>query len=259
MALNNAANHSGLIPNVVLRSALKTKNSLNIIHINIRSLLNKIALLKSFIIKTNTHIILLSETWLNCDISSEMVKLPGFKLFRNDRSKLDESGNIKTGGGVAIYVKCGLPVKVLSHSNHNDDIEFIIAETKINNETILLGSVYFSKPAAYKLTPFMKELDKFSSKFNNIIIGGDFNIDIIDCSNILKNIFEKKIKNFALDIVNTSIPTRYSKTRNSLLDIFITSAEFSNRLHFGQVSIPGTSDHDLIYLSVNINTSFRKE
>jgi hypothetical protein len=259
MITNNQNHRSGLIPNIILRSALQNKHSLNIIHLNIRSLFNKMDLLKSFIFKTNVQIILISESWLDPHISSAMVKIPGFKLYRSDRTILDESGNLKIGGGVCIYARCGLPVRVLSHHTEKDEVEFLLAELKINGVSTLIGSVYCASPAVYKLAPIMNALDRFGSNYENLIIGGDFNIDILDNNSILKNVFINKIKNVSLEIVNTCIPTRYSKTRNSLLDIFLTSSDLMNIVNFGQVSVSGTSDHDLIYVSIDLNLQIERE
>jgi len=56
-----------------------------VIHLNIRSLPSKIDLLKVWLTYNKPHIITLSETWLNSDISDDEIKLDNYVLFRKDR------------------------------------------------------------------------------------------------------------------------------------------------------------------------------
>lgn len=246
-------NGPGVIPNIVLRNAFKNNNTFNAIHLNSRSMFHSMDVLKSFIFKVKIDALLVSETWINSSISDQMVRIAGYKLYRHDRSKVDSLGNAVTGGGVALYLKCGIPVKVLCKSDAKDDIEYMLVEVKTNKKSILLGVVYFPDPAAYKLVPLIKALETFAPNYEHILLGGDFNIDLLDNSLYLKQVFLNNLSNLSLSVVNTVIPTRYSKTRNSLLDLFLTTSEYDIEHSFGQVSIPGVSDHDLIYISINLN------
>jgi len=63
---------------------------------------------------SNIDIAVLTETWLHSDINSDMLHIPGYRLFR-----LHRRGG-RQGGGVAIYVKSGIscyPLPDLSHDN----------------------------------------------------------------------------------------------------------------------------------------------
>ena len=71
---------------------------LKFIHQNIRSLRNKLNELRVFLTQSpRVHIIALTETWLDSNISDAEVSLPGFTLFRRDRLA-------RKGGGVAVFV-----------------------------------------------------------------------------------------------------------------------------------------------------------
>jgi len=71
---------------------------LKFVHQNIRSLRKKLNELRVFLTQSpRIHIIALTETWLNSNISDAEVSLPGFTLFRRDRL-------VRKGGGVAVYV-----------------------------------------------------------------------------------------------------------------------------------------------------------
>jgi len=119
------ANDSGYsvrsyIPNVVLRNALSDSKMLNIVHINIKSLFPKIDMLRLYLSKTSVQVAMVSETWLTPEISDKMVHIPGYKIYRHDRNKTKPNG--KDMRGVAVYIKCGLAVKVISTSKDSDDI-----------------------------------------------------------------------------------------------------------------------------------------
>ena len=83
---------------------------LKILSINIRSLLPNINDLSILLSLTHIDIICICETWLSPDIISSELSLPGFTLFRADRSR--------TGGGVAIYARSSLN-PVLHSLPHN--------------------------------------------------------------------------------------------------------------------------------------------
>ena len=77
---------------------------LNIVHLNIRSLWNKIAIFKSTFNNSNVQILGLSETWLTSAIPNSLVDLPGYTLLRNDRNFGNGgSTQVRKGGGVCTY------------------------------------------------------------------------------------------------------------------------------------------------------------
>lgn len=248
------------ISNVVLKSALKYPDALNVVHINIRSLLPKIDQLRAVIFKTNVHVIIISESWLNSDLPSDCVKIPGFKLYRNDRDKVDVNGGWVRGGGVAIYVRCGMAIRILNKSTPNDEIEYLFAELKTKKGPVLLGGVYFPHPSMARLIPLKQTLNNLCFKYENIIIAGDFNIDLLETSEGIKSRFISMLDNLSLSVVNDCIPTRFNTNRSSLLDYFLTvTNRVGDVLSIGQTSVSGISDHDLIYLAYKIPISVSKD
>ena len=74
---------------------------------NTRSLRNKVDLLRlEQFDNIAIDALTLSETWLDSNIKDSEICLPGFTLVRRDRE------GSKSGGGVDIYVKDGLPFRV---------------------------------------------------------------------------------------------------------------------------------------------------
>ena len=86
-------------------TAIKGVKGLKFCHLNVRSLLNKIDQFKLHFAHSGFDVIMLSETWLDKDISSSILELEGYQIFRNDRAFVD-SGNdrIKRGGGLLTLV-----------------------------------------------------------------------------------------------------------------------------------------------------------
>ena len=113
-----------------------------------------------------------------------------------------------------------------------------------NCKTILIGNLY---------RPPQGSIDNFTQVLEDIIVNldltkielyimGDLNIDMLDKKNISTKKITELIKSFGLRQLIRS-PTRYSKEKNSLLDIIFTNSDF--------ISISGVcdinlSDHQLI-------------
>ena len=116
-------------------------NTISIIHLNANRLKNKIPQIE---LRTkNIDIVTVSETWLTPKIQDDTIRLQGFhKPIRKDRNS--------EGGGVAIYIKEHLIIKPRPDLDVNN-LEAVWVETKIDNNTLLIGSFYRpgSKPVSY--------------------------------------------------------------------------------------------------------------
>ena len=66
-------------------------------HVNCQSLYAHFDEFQFFFGNAGYHAICMSETWLRSDMTDELVKLPGYTLFRCDREG-------RSGGGVAFYL-----------------------------------------------------------------------------------------------------------------------------------------------------------
>ena len=86
---------------------------MHITHLNIRSLWNKIDLIKLFLQKSNISIATLSETWLNEGIPTSLLNIDGYSFERLDR-KVE-----KSCGGVGIYIRSDLMYSNTKYCNHN--------------------------------------------------------------------------------------------------------------------------------------------
>ena len=75
---------------------------------NVRSFKNRDHLIemRQLAHENNYNVIAISESWLNSSVINTEVEIAGYKLYRMDRLN-------KSGGGVCVYTRCSLKIKVL--------------------------------------------------------------------------------------------------------------------------------------------------
>ena len=119
----------------------KQDQSLSICHWNLNSIpahnFQKLELLQGYISSNKVDILCLSETFLNSDISCDdnNLQLPGFDLIRADHPSDTKRG------GVCIYYRNCLPLKLLNISYLNECITFVI---KLGDKICNFVSLYRS-------------------------------------------------------------------------------------------------------------------
>ena len=125
--------------------------SLNICHVNIRSLLAE-SRLESLCAAQNIDVLCLSETWLSpsrAKPGASLVNIPGFQPpFRRDRLH-------GRGGGVAVYVRNGLNAV---STNMLTDLECVKITLHLpGKEKVSVVAVY--RPPNFDCSSFVSELD----------------------------------------------------------------------------------------------------
>ena len=207
--------------NSLANFAFKSKNDFTMIHVNIRSILNKLdeflALVSLFPFDFDAFCF--SEVWLD-DNTKNLVSIPGYIGFHS----LRPVG--KRGGGVSIFVRNSYRANLIRDlSGNTEHVESIFLELKRGIDIVLLGNIY--KP------PHVNELifnDIFSSLFSAlgqtnkpIFLSGDFNIDILHPNS-----------SGLLTIMNTYLlqpvirrPTRITDSSMTLIDNIFVSFSYS--------------------------------
>jgi exonuclease III len=102
MALIRLSGDVELNPGYVNIEDIRNTRGLKISHLNVRSLRNKVDILRLELTNESSFDVLtLSETWLDASVSNSEVHMPGYSCMRKDRS------NNKSGDGVIrlIYAK----------------------------------------------------------------------------------------------------------------------------------------------------------
>lgn len=165
------------IQSIVLRQGVRNLKffetcGLKILSLNINRLLNKLTRLEYFLseINVNPDIIILSETWATPD-TVQYLNVDGFNSFHYVRNN--------NGGGVSILVRLSLAAEYFGN-------DFLDGVCDLNNEFLLvkltdsknlIGATY-RRPSS-SISAYLEKLDSVLCKYNDLILGGDTNIDLL--------------------------------------------------------------------------------
>ena len=158
------------IPREILKNIkLANPNRLIIGHLNINSLPNKIENLKALIVG-NIDILVITESKLDQSFPSGQFNIDGYSPpFRYDRNSF--------GGGVIIFVREDIPCRELFVHKTSFNIEGIFLEINLRKSKWILFGGY--NPSKTTITYFLKQLgtslDIYLSKYDNVLLLGDFN------------------------------------------------------------------------------------
>ena len=155
---------------------LKSKNKDNpfIGYLNINSLRFKIIELKEIILKSNFEILTVSETKLDDDFPDNMFKIDGYHPpFRRDRDC--------HGGGLMTFIRSDIP-SAKREELESPSIEMTYIEITLSRRKWAIISLY--RPQRTSTNVFLSELtdslDVIINRYDNILILGDLNIDLMD-------------------------------------------------------------------------------
>ena len=190
-------------------------------YLNINSLRNKIIDVRELIGRLQLDYFVISETKLGSSLPSAQFHIVDYEI----RNRRDRN---KSGGGLIEFVKKGIITKRLKDLETNLS-ETICTEITISKKRWFCMSVY-RPPTSSNIDTFFAELiislSKVVNKFDNLIIMGDFNIDITeeDCSRFDK--LEELRDTFNLtDLIKSE--TCYINNHKSTIDLFFTNKPLS--------------------------------
>ena len=88
-----------------MNNYFQDKKGLHILHMNARSLISNIDIIKPIIENSNISVVTISETWLNDMLPDKFIEIKGYKVLRRDRTTCHgTSQNPKRDGGLVIYL-----------------------------------------------------------------------------------------------------------------------------------------------------------
>ena len=200
------------------------QHGLRIIHQNIRSVTRKIDELRSLVVnelKSEIHIIALTETWASEQILDGEIEIPGYNMFRKDRDG--------KGGGVLVFVRSDLSV-ARRCDLEDTAMEGLWLEILLpKSRGFLLGTFYRPANSSHFYDQdFMLKLDNMLDiagvQGQEMIVLGDFNCNF----NVKKdNIAEcKQLKlTFKTHHLTQLIkePTRVTIDSSTLLDLIASN------------------------------------
>lgn len=223
-----------------------TYKGLQIIHLNARSLtMEKLDFLKYFLRNTCIDIVCITETWFKSQFNDSLYELLNFSCTRLDRQ------NGLRGGGIAIYCRKSLITKVRLKSSINNPIEFLGVEVQGSNNNKCLIIAVYNPSRNNNLEIFFEQLRNICLVYENIVVCGDFNIDILR-NDLKAQQFTDNANACGLNIIN-QWPTRFAPNASpALLDVTMCS-NLSRTVHYDQLSLAGISDHDMLFYVFGID------
>ena len=144
-----------------------SKAELKCVCLNARSIINKKNELDIMVDEIKPHIIGITESWANNDITDAELGLEGYVMFRKDRMG-------KRGGGVLLYIKETIPAYEVQLHEEADCNEAIWCKLVTGHTTVTIGVVYrcpnITKENNEKIHNAISEVSK-----GDCIIMRDFN------------------------------------------------------------------------------------
>ena len=203
---------------------LKIENLINpfLGYLNINHLRNKIIDHRCILNEIGLEYISISETKLDESFPDSQFKIDGFHFppFRRDRNC--------HGGGLMIFVKNSIIVSRLTEYEPAE-VECMCTKVTIAKKHWLIFSVY-RPPQSGNIITFLTALhqtvDRASSKYKNIIIMGDMNIDTLEHSSSLDKLNEMCDTLGLHNLIRVS--TFEMKGSSSSIDLILTN----HRYHF---------------------------
>ena len=112
-----------------------SKEEIKCVCLNARSIINKKNELNIMVDDINPHIIGITESWANNDITDAELGLEGYVLFRKDRIGRRE-------GGVLLYIKETIPAYEVQLQEEADCNEVMWCKLVTGHTTVTIGVVY---------------------------------------------------------------------------------------------------------------------
>ena len=144
-----------------------SKAEIKCVCLNARSIINKKTELNIMVDDIKPHIIGITESWANNDITNAELGLEGYVMFRKDRIG-------RRGGGVLLYIKDTIPAYEVQLQEEADCNDAIWCNLVTGHTTVIIGVVYrcpnITKQNNEKIHNAINEVSK-----GDCIIMGDFN------------------------------------------------------------------------------------
>ena len=218
---------------------------LKCVSLNARSIMNKKSELNIMVNDSDPHIIGITESWANKDITDAELGLEGYVMFRKDRMG-------RRGGGVLLYVKDTIPAYEIQLREEADCEEAIWCKLVTGHKTVTMGVVYrcpnITKESNEKIQNAIREVSK-----GDCIVMGDFNHGNIQWGTLESTGVEDQQfmcliqDNFLIQHVLE--PTRGGR----VLDLVLSS----QKEFVGNVNIQeplGSSDHNQVHFNIKIKS-----
>ena len=230
----------------VLKIITKLHKGFQICHFNARSLTScKIDYLNYILPEKGVDVFTVSETWFKPELDDRFYELNNYKLIRHDRQ------TDARGGGIALYTRNYLKVRILFKSTAEEAVEYMGVELSGNDNSKCMLICVYNPSRSNNLENLFAKLADIALQYEKIVVCGDFNINLLNDDHKAR-MFLNSITSCGLLVVN-NLPTRYGQNCTpALLDLVLCSSS-SLSIHFDQLTLGGLSDHDMLIYVCDFN------
>ena len=226
-----------------------SREEIKCVCLNASSIINKKEELNSMVDDIKPHIIGITETWANNDITDAELGLEGYAMFRKDRMG-------RRGGGVLLYIKENIPAYEVQLQEEADCNEAIWCKLVTGYTTVTIGVVYrcpnITKQNNEKIHNAISEVSKGDCIIMGDVNHGNIKWDSLQSTGVEDQRFLCPVQdNFLTQHVLE--PTRAAR----VLDIVQSSQkEFVDNVVIQEPL--GSSDHNQLHFNINIKSDKTK-
>ncbi|MGB5437968.1 MAG: endonuclease/exonuclease/phosphatase family protein, partial [Maribacter sp.] len=220
-----------------------SKHNLQVGHLNVYHLVNKVPDVCVLLNQSSqpVHVFGMSETRLDSRIADTLIYIPQYSVLRRDSAK-------KNHTGIAVYIHDSISNFATRRTELEDEnIECIWIEVKHGKSSPLLIGYVYRNPAETSSwsEDFIQMMDKVKSRNKDIVLLGDFNINLNNAQTIWNS--TTTLLGLHQLVLN---PTRITDTTATLIDhIYTDNKKIVSNVYVSNSSI---SDHRPIFCSVSM-------
>ena len=234
-----------------------SNDSLSIFSLNIQCINSKLNQLKLLINQLNQNkvvldVLCLQESWVNPNDDIELFNLDGYHMISKPLNP-----NCSKHGGLLMYINNSIKIINIEKFDGYRTFEGLLVNLKtIDNKTMGLLNIY--RPPSNEnrtiddfLSEFFTLLTKLHSQNKNLILTGDFNIDLLDLEHFQKHasFFDSMLNlHFTPKI---TFPTRFGNTHATLIDHIYCKCTTTNSSSLSGILLSDISDHCPTFIVIN--------
>ena len=234
----------------------KQQSHVKIAHLNTHSIKNRhhYILVKEVLCEHQFDILTINETWLDASVSDVEIEIPGYDIYRLDRSSM-------VGGGVSAYIRQNFKVERLDNVSYIalSGLHMLRLKVQVGNLRSFVVCAAYRPPTtslACFETDFSHTLTSVLLMNKKIYILGDLNCNVLNTRDQASQALSNFCSIFNLAQLITQA-TRVTESSATLLDVILAS---STKLVIESNLMPiSISDHDLIYVVLKLKKGRHKE